>query len=158
MDFELELIHRDEINVAYILQLLLSMKGHDPEKRRREIYDKLSNDPKLRSKRELINKFILENLPLIEDTDDLSEAFDRFWNEEQTLAFKALCEEEKLSSEKVEKIIDKILYTERTPLRDELLGLIEGSKPTMLQRKTVGDRILEKINRFVETFMNGMGN
>lgn len=157
VDFELELIHRDEINVAYILQLLLSVKGNDPEKRRREIYDKLSGDPKLRSKRELINKFILENLPLIEDTDDLSEAFEHFWNKEQTLAFKALCEEEKLSSEKVEKIIDNILYTERTPLRDELLGLIEGPKPTILQRKDVGDRILEKINRFVETFMNGMG-
>ena len=157
VDFELELIHRDEINVAYILQLLLSVKGNDPEKRRREIYDKLSGDPKLRSKRELINKFILENLPLIEDTDDLSEAFEHFWNAEQTLAFKALCEEEKLSSEKVEKIIDNILYTERTPLRDELLGLIEGPKPTILQRKNVGDKILEKINRFVETFMNGMG-
>jgi len=158
VDFELELIHQDEINVAYILHLLLSVKGNDPEKRRREIYDKLSSDPKLRSKRELIDKFIAENLPLILETDDLSEAFDRFWTAEQTKAFKDLCFEERLSAEKVEKLIDNILYSERTPLRDELLGLIEGTKPTILERKSVGDRILEKINKFVETFMNGMGN
>ena len=158
VDFELDLIHRDEINVAYILQLLLSVKGTDPEKRRREIYDKLSSDPKLRSKRELIDKFILENLPHIQDSDDLSEVFDRFWNEEQVKAFNAMCEEEQLSQIRVEHIIDDILYSEREPLRDELLDLIEGAKPTILERKTVGNRILDKINRFIDTFMTGMGS
>jgi type I restriction enzyme R subunit len=42
----------------------------------------------LRSKRELIEKFIQENLPVLEDTDDIPEAFDKFWNEEQQKAFK----------------------------------------------------------------------
>ena len=46
--------------------------------------------------------------------------------------------------------------SEREPLRDEVLELIEGNKPTVLERKKVGDRILSKILDFVDTFINGM--
>jgi len=41
-------------------------------------------------------------------------------------------------------------------LRDEVLELIEGEKPGLLQRKKTGDRILKRIKDFVETFINGM--
>jgi type I restriction enzyme R subunit len=34
--------------------------------------------------------------------------------------------------------------------------LIEGERPTILQRKKVGDRVLKRIIDFVETFINGM--
>lgn len=157
VDFELELIHRDEINVAYILKLLANLKGKDQEKKRKEIIDLLSGEAHLRSKRELIEKFIQQNLPYIDDVDDIPDAFDKFWNEEQILAFKKLCQEENLSTDKVEKIIEGYLFAEREPLRDEVLDLIEGDKPSVLERKKVGDRILSKIMRFVETFINGMG-
>ena len=43
-----------------------------------------------------------------------------------------------------------------TPLRDEVLQLIEGSEPKLLERKKIGDRILKKIIDFVEKFINGM--
>ncbi|MCX6269910.1 MAG: type I restriction endonuclease subunit R [Bacteroidetes bacterium] len=156
VDFELELLHRDEINVAYILKLLAGLKGKDSEKTHKEIMDLLGGQATLRSKRELIEKFILENLPLIIDTDDIPEAFERFWTEEQIIAFKTLCDEEKLSTDKVEKVIESYLFTEREPMRDDVLDLIEGDKPTVLERKKVGDRILSKIIRFVDTFIDGM--
>jgi type I restriction enzyme R subunit len=156
VDFELELIRRDEINVAYILKLLANLKGHDQEQRRKEIVDLIAGEPHLRSKRELIEKFINENLPLIDDTDDIPEAFDRFWTEEQISAFRKLCDEENLSTEKVEKTIESYLFAEREPLRDEVLDLIAGPRPTVLERKKVGDRILSKIMRFVETFISGV--
>ena len=54
------------------------------------------------------------------------------------------------------KIIEDYLFAEREPLRDEVLELIEGNKPTVLERKKVGDRILSKILDFVDTFINGM--
>jgi type I restriction enzyme R subunit len=53
-------------------------------------------------------------------------------------------------------LIENYLFAEREPLRDEVLDLIEGDKPTLLQRKKVGDGILKKIMDFVETFINGM--
>lgn len=159
VDFELELIHRDEINVNYIIQLLIKMKASvqkDVTKTEKEIFNLLNSDAQLRSKRELIEKFIQENLPLLEDTDDIPEAFDKFWNEEQQKAFRELVKEENLSAERTEKIIEDYLFAEREPLRDEVLELIEGNKPTVLERKKVGDRILSKILGFVETFINGM--
>jgi type I restriction enzyme R subunit len=156
VDFELELIHRDEINVAYILKLLANLKGSDQEKQRKEIIDLIAGEAQLRSKRELIEKFILENLPHIKDADDIPDAFDKYWNEEQHSAFKKLCADENLSTEKVEKIIEGYLFAEREPLRDEVLDLIDGSKPGVLERKTVGDRILGKIMQFVETFISGI--
>lgn len=156
IDFELELIHRDEINVAYILKLLANLKGKDQDKKRKEIIDLLSGEAHLRSKRELIEKFIQQNLPYIDDADDIPDAFEKYWNDEQIIAFKKLCQEENLSTDKVEKIIEGYLFAEREPLRDEVLDLIEGDKPSVLERKKVGDRILSKILKFVETFINGM--
>lgn len=61
VDFELELIHRDEINVSYIIQLLIKLKSQtqkDTTKAEQEIFNLLSTETTLRSKRELIEKFI----------------------------------------------------------------------------------------------------
>ncbi len=165
VDFELELIHRDEINVNYIIQLLIKLKQSllnattPPEKKEqiiKEIQNLLATEVELRSKRELIERFIQENLPVITDTDEVATQFDKYWNEEQQKAFTQLVTEENLSAEKTEKLIENYLFAEREPLRDEVLELIEGEKPSLLQRKKLGDRILKRILDFVETFINGM--
>jgi type I restriction enzyme R subunit len=160
VDFELELIHRDEINVAYIIQLLIKLKtdkNKDAGKAEQEIFNLLSTEATLRSKRELIQKFILENLPDISDADDITPAFEKFWSKEQKYEFEKIVEEENLSAEKTEKLIEDYLFAEREPMRDEVLDLIAGEKPTIMQRKKLGDRILKRIVDFVETFIEGMG-
>ena len=159
VDFELELIHRDDINVNYIIQLLIKLKSRvqgDVSQTEKEIFNLLNTEAHLRSKRELIEKFIQENLPVIEDTDNIPQEFEKFWNAEQQKAFNQLIKDENLSAEKTEKIIEDYLFAEREPLRDEVLELIEGDKPTVLERKKVGDRILNRIMTFVETFINGI--
>jgi type I restriction enzyme R subunit len=159
MDFELELIHRDEVNVTYILKLLAALKDttkEEKERKQKEIIDLLTGETNLRSKRELIEKFILENLPIIEDTDTIQEEFDKYWSEEQQKAFNQLVKEENLSPEKTHKLIENYLFAEREPLRDDILKLIEGEEPSVLVRKKLGDKILNKIVGFVETFINGI--
>jgi type I restriction enzyme R subunit len=159
VDFELELIHSDEINVTYILKLLASLKDvkkEEQEAKKKEVVDLLTGDANLRSKRVLIEKFIEDNLPEIEDSETIPQEFEKFWSEEQQKAFEVFVKEEKLSSEKTQKLIEDYLYAEREPLRDELLDLIEGTKPNVLKRKSIGDRILNKVVNFVETFINGM--
>jgi type I restriction enzyme R subunit len=161
VDFELELIHRDEINVAYIIQLLIKLKSKvqkDVSQAEKEIFNLLNTEAHLRSKRELIEKFIQENLPVLEDEVDIPEAFDKFWSEEQQNAFNKLVKEENLSPDKTQTLIEDYLYAEREPLRDEILELLEDEKPSVLERKKTGDRILSKILGFVETFINGMTN
>ena len=144
VDFELELIHRDEINVSYILKLLAALKDAtkaDREKKQKEIVDLLTGEANLRSKRELIEKFILENLPVIDDSELIPQEFDKFWSEEQQKAFNMLVKEENLSTDKTQKLIENYLFAEREPLRDEVLELIEGEKPNVLQRKKAGDKL-----------------
>ena len=159
VDFELELIHRDEINVAYIIRLLIKLKANqkkDAEQIEKEIINLLNTEMQLRSKKELIEKFIRENLPIILDTDDIPQEFEKFWTVEQEKAFVRLVDEEKLSKERTQALIENYLYSEQEPMRDEILDLLIDEKPTLLQRKTISERILKKIMDFVETFINGI--
>lgn len=159
VDFELELIHRDEINVTYILKLLADLKDtkeSEKQKKKKEVVDLIAGETNLRSKRELIEKFIEENLPLVKDTEEIPQEFENFWSKEQQKAFNKLVEEENLDKEKTQRLIEDYLFAEREPLRDELLNLLNGEKPSVLHRKKIGDRLLKKIIDFVETFINGM--
>jgi type I restriction enzyme R subunit len=159
VDFELELIHRDEINVNYIIQLLVLLQAANKggaDKTKLEISNLLATETSLRSKRELIEKFIAQNLPQIDATEDVTNEFDKFWDKEQREAFDNLIAEEKLSKEKTEKLIEDYLFAQHEPLRDELLDLIEGEKPSVLHRKKRGDGILMRIKDFIETFISGM--
>jgi type I restriction enzyme, R subunit len=159
VDFELELIHRDEINVTYIIQLLIKLKSQktkDGDGGVQNIIGLLNTEVTLRSKRMLIEKFISENLPDISSADDITSEFEQYWSKEKQDAFDKLVTEESLSPDRTEKLIEDYLFAERTPMRDEVLELIEGEKPSLLQRKKSGDRILERIMDFVETFINGM--
>ena len=135
---------------------LKSQTQKDVTKVEKEIFNLLNTEATLRSKRELIEKFILENLPQIKDSDEILPAFEKFWNQEQQSELSKIVLEENLSSEKTEKLIEDYLFAEREPLRDEVLELIEGEKPSLLQRKKLGDRILRRIIDFVDTFINGM--
>ncbi|MDO6392076.1 type I restriction endonuclease subunit R [Pontibacter sp. BT731] len=159
VDFELELIHRDEINVSYILKLLAklnSAKPEDKEKQKKQIIDILTGETTLRSKRELIRKFIEENLPHIEDADDVPEAFESFWQREQIAAFEKMSKEEQLDPVKLQAVLGNYLFTERTPLREEVLDMLPA-KPKLLERKPIAERITAKMLTFVETFINGIG-
>lgn len=159
VDFELELIHRDEINVTYIIQLLIKLKSKKDKSSsttEKDILNLLNTEVTLRSKRELIEKFISENLPDIINADDITSEFEQYWSKEKQDAFDKMVSEESLSPDRTEKLIEDYLFAERTPMRDEVLELIEGEKPSLLQRKKSGDRILERIMDFVETFINGM--
>lgn len=41
---------------------------------------------------------------------------------------------------------------------DEVLELLKGDKPNLLDRRKTGNRILKRIMGFVETFVNGFDN
>ncbi len=159
IDFELELIRRDEINVVYILNLLAKLKeakSKEQEKQRKAISDLLASEIQLRSKKELIEKFILENLPLIADPDDIPNAFEAFWTVEKQKAIEKLSNEENLNPEKLQAVISNYMFTEKKPLREELIATM-NQRPGLRERATASQRILDKIIAFVETFINGVG-
>ncbi len=158
IDFELELIHRDEINVAYILRLLANLKDatqEQQEEQKKAIMDLIASDTTMRSKRELIEAFIQENLPLINDSENIPEEFENYWNKERLLALEKLSKEENLDSDKLQEVIGNYLFTEKKPLRDEIIGIMH-KRPSLKERKTIAERITDKILGFVETFIEGI--
>jgi type I restriction enzyme R subunit len=158
VDFELELIHRDVINVAYILRLLAKLnqaQAKDWSKQRKAIVDLLAGEVELRSKRELIEKFIDEHLPKIDDADNIPDEFEKFWQDEKVLALGKLCEDENLDQKQFQALIDSYIYSEQEPLRDDIFKCLDN-RPSVLQAKIIGKRILEKMKRFVEVFVDRM--
>ncbi len=158
VDFELELLHRDQINVPYILKLLAKQKDDkktDAQKQKKAILDLLGGEVKLRSKRELIEKFIEENLPAIHDADKIQDEFEKYWQEQKILALGKLCEEEHLDKEQFRALIDAYIFSGQDPLRDEVMKCL-GERPSILKAKEIGDRIISKMKEYVEVFEVGM--
>lgn len=160
IDFELELIRRDEINVTYILTLLAKLsdtkKPKDQEQQKKQISEMLESEMQLRSKKELIEKFIEENLPLVTDSDLIPNAFEDFWTIEKKSAIVKLSKEENLDFKKLVDLVSNYLFTEKEPLRDEVIGVM-NERPSLKERAKSSKRIITKINDFIETFINGMG-
>ncbi|MCK5294624.1 MAG: type I restriction endonuclease subunit R, partial [Arcobacteraceae bacterium] len=159
VDFELELIHKDEINVIYILKLLAQYKNaneKEKQKQRENINNIINGNASLRSKRELIEKFINENLMQIKDDSNIDDEFEKFWDIEKIDAFKKLCEDENLNNDEVKKVIDTYIYDERKPLATDVAKTLKV-KPKLLERKKIVPRVLDKIVKFVEKFYDDIG-
>ncbi len=157
VDFELELIHRDDINVTYILILLGQLKDapkKEVESRKKNIIDMLAGDVGMRSKKELIEKFIHESLPEIQNGGEVEARFKQFWKEQDRAEIERMCSEEGLDQEKVKKLISSYLFTEKLPYRDDVVDSML-QKPTILKRKTVSQRVLDKMLDYIKTFIDG---
>ena len=158
LDFELELITRDKINVSYIISLLQNMQDAKPDdrvKHKKSIIDILDGDAELRSKKELIERFINDHFPNIPAGADVSDAFDEYWDEERQNAIKTMCEDEGLRPDGLEKVLGNYLFTEKVPLRDDIIGIM-NDKPSLRERKTVAERVVGRIKDFVSTFVDGV--
>lgn len=159
VDFQLELIHRDIINVQYILTLLAKLYGADPAeatKIRKLILDSVAGDLELRSKKKLIEQFIDQQLPKLTDATEIPEGFETYWEAERAAAFAALVKEEQLDADKLSKVIDRYIYTGKEPLTDpDIIDLIQ--KPMgVLERGPTKKRVYERVIDYVATFIRGM--
>ena len=159
VDFELSLIHRDEINVAYILNLLVSLNKLAPQeakKRQKEIIDLVAGEVQLRSKRALIEAFMQENLPKLQPNDNVIQAFESYWADRKQQAFSELCSDENLIPPALEKLLSHYAFANRLPRDQEIVDAL-NFKPKILERKPVVQRVAEKIKSFIDTFIEGMG-
>ncbi len=158
IDFEIELTSRDKINVSYIIALLKNMAEASPAdwaKQRKTIMDILDTDAQLRSKKELIEQFISQHFANMPAGSDVGEAFDTYWDKQKRLVIQNLSEEEGLNSNGLEKVIGNYLFTEKPPMRDDVVGIM-ATRPSLKQRGSVAERVIGKIKDFVETFIDGV--
>jgi type I restriction enzyme R subunit len=155
IDFELELTVRDIINFDYIIQLIVGLKDITSEtlreKKTEEILKVFDRDVKLRKKKDLIRKFIEENLPKIEGKENVEKAFGEFWNLERSENLKKIAEQESIPIEKLEEMVGEYLYTNRLPQGREIIDSLPTT-PRLLEMKGVIERIRNAIEAVVDIF------
>lgn len=156
IDFELELVHRDEVGVDYILKLISRLVGASDEEKSvltKSIYTTMSGDAKLRSKRELIEKFIGTTVSHIQDSSEVEDEFKRFWQDEERAALSKISEEENLDVKKFQAIIGRYLFTNIIPKQTDFADALK-SKPSIFDRRSILKRVSNKFASFVETFID----
>ncbi len=159
VDFELELMHRDLINVAYIvnlLSILVDAKGTNFESKKKQLSEMLSKELPLRSKKELIEQFIEENLVHVKTSEEVADAFNTYWDQQQLKAFTILCKEENLEAKKIEAIIEEYLFANQVPaIRDKVMKAMLKKESLLVRKKTI-PRVISKIMDFINTFIEGI--
>ena len=158
IDFELELIHRDDINVNYILQLLENIQDaqeKEQQKIKTQITKMLETEIQLRSKKELIERFIAEHFDAIPDSGHLRDTFSNYWDEEKKKAISELAKSEGLDTEGLAKVIEDRLFTEKMPLPQEVVKIMHVT-PRLRERQSVVGRVIERIREIVEVYFDGV--
>ncbi|MFW1858005.1 type I restriction endonuclease subunit R [Acinetobacter defluvii] len=159
VDFQLELLHSDRINVGYIINLLqLVMNSDDDATRKKyeaQIHDLISSDISLHDKQDLIQKFIEENMPKMINGQSVQEAFSAFWDVERENAYQRLCTEENLKPEAMKTVLNNYEFTKRLPRQEELKDL-PNFKVGIFKRESVFSDLMNKTRQFIEKFYLGL--
>lgn len=155
IDFELELTVRDIINFDYIILLIAGLKNISSDtlrhKKTEEILQIFDRDVQLRKKKDLIKKFIEENLPTIDNADSVEKAFSEFWASERSLVLKKLADDENIPTEKIEYLIGEYLYSQKMPHEQDIADMLH-EQPRILERKGIIERIKAAIENIVDMF------
>lgn len=152
IDFEIELIRRDDINVTYILTLLkeLDYSGPSFDKDKKFIMDSMEKSPELRSKMELIEIFIQENIPEISNRETIESEFEDFIEREKNMAVGELIEDEKLKELVTQGIIAEYEFSGK--IRNDLIKESLTEKLGLKERRSKVNIIRDKIFNLVEKF------
>ena len=159
VDFQLDLLHSDRINVGYIINLLQLVIDTDSDEKRKkyqaQIHDLLGSDITLHNKQDLIQKFIEQNMPKMINGQSVKEVFAEYWDAEKEQAYQHLCQEENLKPEIMKNVLDKYEFTQRLPRKEELKDL-PNYKVKLFERENVFTNLMTKTRQLIEKFYTGM--
>lgn len=158
IDFELELLAKDSINVTYIFTLIrnLNSNGASFVKDVEYILKTLDSIPKLKNKRELLERFIEENRRIltVDSNVDIEDKLAEFMEREKIKAIEEMAKEEELNLEKLNKIIEKCEFSEKIAdtleIKESFMGkisILKLNKKIQLVQDKIGS-ILDKFNFF----------
>jgi len=139
IDFAIELMHTDKINVSYIMNLIRNINFDDVDERDKAIkeikteLDRADNE-ELRLKVELIKKFLEQVAPNLSNQDSVDDSFREFENEQREYEIKQFAKEMNVAEDKVSYFIQEYEYSGVAPI-DEISDSIKA--PFLKKRKMV---------------------
>ena len=163
IDFCLELLHSDVINVAYILELIadLNPDNEDYGEKRQHIIDTMIKDPVMRNKTRIIDSFIRENVDndrewftrsKADGTMDLESRLTKYVTEARLRAISDLAKEEDIDVNALIKYVQEYDYLQRE--KPEILqNAIKQKKGLrLLQRSGLLKSLTTKLRNIINTF------
>ncbi len=112
----------------------------------------LSNDISLYDKRDLIEKFINEQIPKMLTGQTIREAFSEFWDAEKQQAYDIFCNEEQLKKNEFNKVAENFEFTERLPFIHEIKELPIKKPPLGKRRRVYYSELHMKTNTLLSRF------
>ncbi len=170
IDFCLELLHSDIINVAYILALIenLDPTSEDYQDKRKEILDTMIKDVTMRNKTKLIDSFIRKEVDddqlgfirnKADGSIDLETRLNNFVAEERNKALTELAEQENIPIEALRKFIEEYeyLHREKSDIIRDAVNENNKNKPKeqqigFMQRKNLISRVLARLHAIISVF------
>ena len=164
IDFCLELLHSDIINVTYILELIADLNPYseDYQEKRTHIIDTMIKDAELRSKAKLIDDFIQQNVDDDRDnfmarkqradgTSDLEERLNNYITNKRNDAVDELAKDEDLDVKVLNHYLSEYDYLQKEQpeiiqqaLKEKHLGLVK--------RRNTLKRIMDRLHSIIRTF------
>ena len=164
IDFCLELLHSDVINVAYILALIadLNPESEDYEQKRQSILDTMIKDAGMRNKTKLIDGFIKKNVDndkagfiksKADGTVDLEEKLKKYVSDQKRKAIEELAEDEELSVEALAEFFREYDYLQREKV-EIIQSAIQNRKTKvgLVKRRNILKRVMGRIRAIIDTF------
>lgn len=164
IDFCLELLHSDIINVAYILELIADLNPYseDYTEKRQHIIDTMIKDVELRSKAKLIDGFIQKNVDDDRDnfmarkqkadgTSDLEERLNNYIVTERNNAVNTLAKDEDLDASVLNHYLSEYDYLQKE--QPEIIqDALKGKHLGLIKKRKALTRILDKLRSIIRTF------
>lgn len=154
IDFSLELVRTDKINVGYILELIRQINLMDPEQKAKDIFEikeklRYVTDEKLHLKSELIKRFLDHIVPTLSSSDDIDEKFYAMMDEERSKEIAEFSGLYNIEPKSMHEVINEYEYSGIFP-DTQLNGIITGV--TYLKRRTIVQEAKEFIQKLMEKF------
>lgn len=162
IDFCLELLHSDVINVAYILNLIkdLNPESEDYTKERQNILDVMAKDSAMRTKAALIDGFIRRNVDgdtgaftkaKADGTMDLEARLNEYVSEEKAKAIEDLAADEDLPPAALKRFFNEYDYLQRE--KPEIIqDAIRGKKVGLVERRNIFRRVIGRVREIINTY------
>ncbi|MDU5809121.1 MAG: deoxyribonuclease HsdR [Finegoldia magna] len=156
VEFQIDLLKTDEINLDYILALILekSKEHEDVENLKAEVRRVIRSSLGTRAKEDLVMDFINKTrLSELKDNDDILETFYSFARKEKEKKVETLIEEEKLKEGAyhfINKSIAKGFVDYAGTVLDKILPPTSRRQGAREKKKQI---VLEKIEKIVEVFV-----
>lgn len=132
IDFEIEILSNDTINVSYIMDLVrqIDLKDKAEQQRNREQIRRIldtADDPKLRLKRDLIKEFMDKIIPDLSEDENLDEAYITFENAKKEEEFNDFAGQKSIDEDMLKNITSEFEYSGILN-NDKVKDLVSGMK------------------------------